>query len=138
MKASIPQPAHESYLKHRKQRTWQILVPVIASAVLCLVMVLLVTTAAFGGADVALWAQISEIWIAIPTMLIFLVIFALLAGMVFLMAKLLSILPTYTFRAQDLTYRLKAAVRRAADAAAKPVITIDALGASINRILGKR
>lgn len=138
MKANIPQPAHESYLKHRKQRTWQILVPVIASAVLCLLLVVLVTAAAFGGADVAVWAQISEIWLAIPTMVIFLVIFVLLAGMVFLMAKLLSILPTYTFQAQDLAYRVKAAIRRAADAAAKPIITIDALGASINRIFGKR
>jgi hypothetical protein len=47
-------------------------------------------------------------------------------------------LPRYTFQAQGLAYRIKAALRRAADAAVKPVITIDSLGASINRIFGKR
>jgi hypothetical protein len=54
------------------------------------------------------------------------------------MARLLSVLPRYTFMAQDLSYKMKAYVRRGADAAARPVIFLDSLGASINRIFGKK
>jgi hypothetical protein len=54
------------------------------------------------------------------------------------LTRLLAILPRYTYQAQGLFHKMKIAVRRGADAVAKPVITIDAIGASINRIFGKR
>ena len=85
-----------------------------------------------------LWAEISEIYLAIPTVIFLVIFFAMVGGIIFLMARLLSILPRYTFMAQDLSYKMKAYVRRGADYAAKPVIFLDSLGASINRIFGKR
>jgi hypothetical protein len=140
MNANIPpQPVHESYLKHRRELRWKILAPVIGASVLCVLCSALAYVATFGyGGDVTLWAEISEIWLAIPTIIILVIVFAFTAGIVFLMARLLSILPRYTFMAQDLAYKMKAYVRRGADAAAKPVIFLDSLGASINRIFGKR
>ena len=129
---------HESYLKYRKDRVWKIIVPVAVSAVLCLLLTVLTVAAAVQGANVGLWAAISEIWISIPLIIFLLVIFGLVAGMVYLMARLLSILPIYTFKTQGLFYRIRSAVRRGADSVARPVIFLDSLGASINRIFGKR
>ena len=140
MNANIPpRPSHESYLKHRRELRWKILAPVIAASVLCVLCSATVYVATFGyGGDVTLWAEISEIYLAIPTIIFLVVLFAIVGGLVFLMARLLSILPRYTFMAQDLSYKMKAYVRRGADYAAKPVIFLDSLGASINRIFGKR
>ena len=140
MKANIPpKPVHETYLKHRRELKWQILAPVVVSLILCFACSGLVYVATFGyGGDVTLWAEISEIWLAIPTIIIMVVIFAIIGGLIFLLTKLLEILPRYTFMAQDLSYKMKAYVRRGADYAAKPVIFLDSLGASINRIFGKR
>ena len=139
MKANIPQPVHETYLKHRRELRWKILAPVIAASVLWVLCSGRVYVATFGyGGDVTLWAEISEIYLAIPTIIFLVILFALVGGLVFLMARLLSVLPRYTFMAQDLSYKMKAFVRRGADKAVKPVIFLDSLGASINRIFGKR
>ena len=139
MKANIPQPVHESYLKHRREVRWKIVAPVAASAVLCVACTGLVYVATFSyGGDVARWAEISTIWLSIPTMIIMLVFLVLLAGIVFLLTRLLSILPRYTGMTQDFFHRVKGSVRRGADSAAKPIIFIDSLGAGINRIFGRK
>jgi hypothetical protein len=139
MKATIPQPIHESYLKHRKDLVWKIIVPVVVSAVLCIGLIVLVNIATFqGGGDVARWAAISTMWIAIPTLLGMLVFLAIVGGLIYLMAKLLNLLPTYTGKTQDLFYKIEGYARRFADSAAKPFIFIDSVGAGINRIFGRR
>jgi hypothetical protein len=140
MKANIPsKPVHETYLKHRRELKWKILAPVVGSLVLCFLCSGLVYVATFGyGGDVTLWAEISEIWLAIPTIIFLVVFFAIIGGSIFLMSKLLEVLPRYTFMAQDLSLKMKAYVRRGADYAARPVIFLDSIGASINRIFGKR
>jgi hypothetical protein len=71
-------------------------------------------------------------------MLILLVFLALFGGIVYLLAKLLNILPKYTAMVQDFFYKIEGYARRGADAAAKPFIFIDSIGASINRFLGRQ
>jgi hypothetical protein len=140
MNANIPpKPVHETYLKHRREYRWKILAPVIAASVLCVLCSALVYVATFGyGGDVTLWAEISEIYLSIPAIIFLVIAFAFVGGLVFLMMRLLSILPRYTFMAQDLAQKMKVYARRGADYVANPVIFIDSLGASINRIFGKR
>ena len=70
MKATIPQPVHESYLKHRKQILWQIILPVALTSLLIVALIVLINIATFNqGGDVARWAAISTIWIVIPIMI---------------------------------------------------------------------
>ena len=139
MKAKLPQPVHESYVKHRRDRTWKIIFPVILSSVLCIGLIVLINLATFrGGGDVARWAAISTMWIAIPTIIGMLIVLALLAGMIYLLAKLLKLLPPYTAKVQDFFYKIESYAKRGADAAAKPVISINAVAASINRLFGGR
>ena len=60
MKAVFPEPVHESYKRHRKQRTAQIILPIIVAAILFLAVVVLVNLATFGNnGDVGRWAAIS-------------------------------------------------------------------------------
>lgn len=139
MNEKLPKPVHESYLKHRKDTAWKIIFPVLLSSVLCLGLIVLINIATFrGGGDVQRWADISTMWIAIPVMVLLLVVFAVLGGIVYLLAKLLHIAPPYTAMAQEFFYKIESYAKRGADAAAQPFIFIDSLGASINRILGRR
>jgi hypothetical protein len=57
--------------------------------------------------------------------------------LIYLLAKLLNIAPNYTAMAQDFVYKVRGYVRRGADAAAKPFITLDSIGAAINRLFGR-
>ena len=133
MKAELPKPVHASYLKHRSQRTWQVILPVVLSAALCIALIVLINVATFrDGGDVARWAAVSTIWIVIPVMFGLLIVFALLAGLVYLMYKLLDVTPTYTGMAQDYVHIGAGYVRRALDAIIKPVLQLNGMLASIN------
>jgi hypothetical protein len=139
MEAKIPKPVHMSYQKHRKDLVWKIILPVLLSAVLCIGLIVLINVVTFGsGGDVARWAAISTMWIAIPTMLGMLILLALLVGIIYLLAKLLNITPNYTAMAQDFFHLIQSYAKRGADAVAKPIITLDSIGAGISRLFGKR
>ena len=133
MNAKLPQPVHESYLKHRKQVVWQIIVPMVLTVMLCIALIVLINIATFNqGGDVARWAAVSTIWIVIPIMFGLLIVLALVGGLVYLMYKLLDITPTYTGMAQDYVHIGAGYVRRALDAIVKPVINLNGIWASIN------
>jgi hypothetical protein len=139
MKAVLPKPVHESYKRHRRQLTIQIILPVVIAILLCIAMVVLVNIATFReNGDVARWAAVSTIWIVAPVVVASLIFLLVLAGLVYLLGRLLNITPTYTGLAQDFVHKLMIRIRLAADALVKPVIFVDSIGASINRLLGRR
>jgi hypothetical protein len=139
MNAKLPQPVHESYKRHRKQLAWQIILPMVLSVVLCIALIVLIGFATFrDGGDVGRWAAISTIWIVVPIMIGSLIVLALLGGLVYLMAKLLNIMPTYTGMAQDYVHIAVSYIKRGADAVVKPVFFVDGLGASIRAFLGRK
>ena len=133
MNAKLPQPIHESYLKHRKDRAWKIIFPVALSMVLCIALIVLIGFATFrDNGDVARWAAVSTIWIVIPIIIGMVIITALLLGLVYLMYKLLNITPTYTGVAQDYVNKAAIYIKRGTDAVAKPIINLNGILASIS------
>ena len=139
MKADLPKPVHESYQRHRRQLISQILLPMVLAALLFVAMIVLINVATFrGNGDVARWAAISTIWIVIPIMIVSLIFLAVLVGLVYLMKRLLNITPVYTGMAQDLVHKLMIRIRLLADKLVKPVIFWDSVGASINRLVGRK
>jgi hypothetical protein len=139
MKAVRPEPVHESYLKHRKQRTVQVILPVVLAAIVFFSLIVTVLVAITrGNADVGRMAAISTMWIAIPTCIIGLVFLALVVGMSYLMVQLLGIAPTYTGRAQEIVHKLAIRIRRAADMSVRPIIALNGYGATIKALLGRK
>ncbi len=133
MNAKFPQPVHESYMKHRKDRAWKIIFPVVFSVVLCIALIVLVNVATFrDNGDVARWAAISTIWIIVPIMIGMLIFTALLGGLVYLMYKLLDVAPTYTGMAQDYVHKAALYIKRGADAVVRPIINLNGILASIS------
>jgi hypothetical protein len=126
MKAQLPRPEHYSYQLHRKQRTTQIILPMVISALVMIGMVVLISFATFkSNGDVSRWAAISTIWIVIPILLAGLIVLAILIGLIYLMARALSALPHYTGIAQDYVYIAQGYIIRGADMVVKPMIALE-------------
>jgi hypothetical protein len=139
MKAVLPKPVHESYKRHRRQLIGQIILPMVITGLSFVALIVLINVATFReNGDVARWAAISTIWIVIPIMIASLIFLAVLVGLVYLLKRLLNITPTYTGLAQNFVHKLAIRIRLAADALVKPVIFVDGIGASINRLLGRK
>jgi len=138
VKATLPLPQHESYLKHRRQLMLQIILPVaIATLLLIALVVWIIVLTANGNQNVGRWASISAIWISFPILLVGLITLAILGGLVYLMMRLLGILPTYTGMAQDYVQLGALYIQRFTEAAVKPVFAVDGLAAYIKAIFGR-
>ena len=138
MKAQLPSPEHYSYQLHRKQRSMQIILPVILSTVLLVGLIVLISIATFKqGGDVGRWAAISTIWIIIPVLFAGLITLIILIGLIYLMARALQGLPYYTGIAQDYVYKARGYIIRGADMAAKPILALDGWLESIKAFFGR-
>ena len=139
MKAKLPQPVHESYQRHCKELAWQIILPIVLTAILFVALIVLINIATFRDAgDVGRWAAISTIWIVIPIMLAMLIFLALLIGIIYLLARLLNITPTYTGIAQDYVYKAAGYIKRGTEAIIKPVLQLEGIMASISAFFGRK
>ena len=139
MKAVLPQPVHESYRRHRRQRTTQIILPVALAAILFLAAIVFINIATFGNnGDVGRWAAISTMWIAVPVCIFGFAILLLAGGLVYLMGRLLGVAPIYTGKAQDVVHKLAIRIRRAADVAVKPIFAVNGFVATIKALFGRK
>jgi len=138
MKATLPHPEHESYLKHRRQVTRQVILPVALSALAMIALIVLISVATFrDNGEVGRWAAISTIWIVIPIIATGLIGLLVLIGLIYLMARLLGILPTYTGLAQDYVHLGAGYIKRFTEAAVKPIFAVDGLVAYFKAIFGR-
>jgi FtsH-binding integral membrane protein len=126
---------HPSYQNHRRQFWTQIFLPMILTVLLIIAMAVITGMAAFGANDNSpIWAAISTIWLVIPVMFFGLIFIVLLTGLVYLLARTLQVLPPYTSKAQYYVNRGASEAKRFSDMAARPVLYIEGIIASIKAI----
>jgi hypothetical protein len=117
----------------------QIILPMLLSALVFVASIVLISMATFGGnGDVARWGAIATMWLASHVFVLEFVFLALLAGIIYLLGRLLGIAPLYTGKAQDFVQKIMIRIRLLADKLVKPVIFWDSVGASINRLIGRK
>jgi hypothetical protein len=132
----IPQN-HYSYQEHRRQFWLQIFLPVILAVLLIMAVAVITGIAAFGNDNSTIWAAISTIWLVIPVMVFGLLFLAILAGLVYLLARGLQALPPYTSNAQYYANHAASEIKRFSDIATRPVIFLNSLAASLKAIFGR-
>lgn len=111
----------------------QIILPIVLTVVLCIALIVFINIATFrDNGDVARWAAVSTIWIVIPIMIGLVIVLALLGGLVYLMAKLLNVTPTYTGIAQHYVHKAALYIKRGTEAIIKPVLDLNGTLASIS------
>ncbi len=111
---------------------------VLAALLFAAVVVLITLAAIRGTGDVARWSAVSTIWIAAPVVAISLIFLAILVALIYLLARLLGIIPIYTHKVQNFVQMLGARIQHAADVPVKPVIFLDSIGASLKALFGRK
>ena len=130
---------HSSYRKHRRQTWLQIYLPVLFSITISIVLAVFASITAFGQSDISQrWAAISTIWLVIPILFFGLLLLLLLIMVIYLMARLLKIIPPYSAEAQYYVNLATQKVRHFSDLAVKPVLFLEGIVASILAFLGKK
>ena len=129
---------HPSYQNHRRQFWLQIFLPMLLAVLLIIAVAILTGLAAFGeNGDLPRWAAISTIWLVIPVMIFGLLFLVLLAGLVYLLARALKVMPPYSSKAQYYVNRAASEIKRFSDMAAKPVLFLEGIIASLKAIFGR-
>jgi len=130
--ADSPQFDSLTLRAHKRQRFWQILLPIIL--VTLLAVVIGVFTALADAERARLWADVATIWLVAPLMVFALLCLAVVGGMIYAVARLMKIAPRYTLQAQNFVLRLTAGVKRGADAVVGPVVWLEQARAALKSL----
>jgi len=129
---------HPSYQNHRRQFWAQIFLPMIVTVLLIIAIAVITSMATFGpNGRSPVWAAISTIWLVIPVMIFGLIFLIILAGLIYLLARTLDVIPPYSSQAQYYVDRASSEAKRFSDMAAKPVFFIGDIVARIQAFFGR-
>lgn len=119
---------------HRRQVAWQIGVPLGLAGLLFLAACVLVIV---GGSrstfDTGLGMSVSAIFLLLPVLFTCLIFMAISAGLIYLMAKLLGILPGYTRLAQFYVRAFSQIISGYAAKSIQPILAIQGFQAAVKR-----
>jgi uncharacterized Tic20 family protein len=123
---------------HKRQVLWQITVPFVAGILVILALAALTVASALGGgAVVSRWADISLIWLILPTMIFTLIFLIVVSALVYFVVKVIGVLPEYAYKAQEFLAKMRARLQAASDTAASPVIKTGGFFAALRVLFGK-
>jgi len=89
------------------------------------------------GINTAQYAATSVIWIVIPLMLVALLLLGLLGGLVYLLARLLKILPGFTARVQYIFALISSRTADVSNKAVNPFVRLKSFGSAVSVIINK-
>lgn len=135
--ASDPQSTPSSTQRsHRRQVTWQILVPLFATILLLAVVL---TFALIGGsADIERWAQVAAILLALPTIAVGIAILVMTLLVNTGVVKLIKWLPPRAAQAQRVAQGVNTVTQAASRGATWPFIKLEAWGEALRSIWHRR
>ena len=123
-----------SYRRHKKQRLWQVLLPMTLAGLFLLAVAALVVVSAIrtgGEGSISKGADTALIWLIIPVMLFAILFVLILLALIILVGKFVHILPVYTFQAQHYVRIFSASVKHWSDKLVSPVISAESVSARV-------
>ena len=115
--------------RHRSEVFWQITVPVGVAAVIIVGMA--IAAGWLGTAeDHSRWADVSLIWLILPTLTVAFLFFIILAALTFGLVRLIQVIPLYARQVQDFFVLLTIQVRKLDDKIVEPILRLRAIKAS--------
>jgi hypothetical protein len=126
----LPERNPLTHLTHKQEVFWQITFPLILGVLLLsLACVGVILTATGTSPDINRWADISTIWLLLPLIFGTVIVILALTGMVYVLVKILAIVPGYARLMQDFFTKVQVRVRILADKIVEPVLKIQAIQA---------
>ena len=122
-------PRHPSYIKHRSQVLWQILLPMVLAFLFFAGAIFLLVRGTFSaGGDVGRWAAISTMWLTLPVMLAALITLVLLIAVTWLIGRLIGLIPPYTYIVQKYASEMEAGAKKVEYMGHRPMTIFPELG----------
>jgi uncharacterized BrkB/YihY/UPF0761 family membrane protein len=85
-----------THAKHRREAFWQIIFPMLIGIILVLtVVVVIIFSGTTSTSDLSRWADVSLIWLILPSLFIALIFLAILIAFTYLISVVLKITPHY-------------------------------------------
>jgi len=113
-----------THQRHRREVFWQITFPILAVSLILLILAVL--AAGLTAASASTWADISLIYMIIPALFFSLLIMILFAALVYLILRLLHILPFYFFKGHNWFLLVNLRVGRIGDNLTEPFVRLRA------------
>jgi hypothetical protein len=124
-KFQVPERNPSTYAIHRREVFWQITFPLTIALFLILCMVTGVILASYKGVgNISKWADVSLIWLLIPAIILTLISFIAVVGFIYLITKLLGILPGYARLGQDYVHLFQVKSKKVADTIVEPFLKL--------------
>lgn len=124
-----------SLQRHKKQRFWQILAPVLLGSMITLaaaVLMILALTGDVSGINLSQVADTSLIWLILPVVIFGVVFGMIILGMIYTAARLLNVLPHYTFLFQQYAALVEAKIKLWTKKGMDPVITVESVKSAVS------
>jgi len=118
--------------RHRRQRFWQIIMPISLAIILSIAVGGFTVMA--GAAQARLWADVAIIWLIAPMLVFALIGLVKLVALIYVLVQLTKVTPRFTARAQNFATRVEFGTRRVADAAVIPVLWLGQISTAIKSV----
>ena len=119
---------------HRRQRLWQILLPVLLLVVLMLAVAVLSVFAETG--ETRLWSDVAIILLITPMLMLALVLLVVLVVLIYSLGRLGRAAPNVTARMQATAGRLNSGVQRVAKGVVKPFGWLEEFSSAVKALVG--
>ena len=136
-----PERNPKTHAAHKREVFWQITVPLVLASLLMLALVAaIIYSATQPVTDVSRWADVSLIWIILPSLFIALIVLAITVGLVIAISQLLKVIPRYALIIQLYFEQGKGKIGQLTNLMAEPILRIHSIWAAARRAsqLGRR
>jgi hypothetical protein len=122
-------------INHQRQKAWQIWLPIgLFTALIVFIAVLVVIGTGKNMEFGTRWSSLSVIYLLIPILLMGIMLLAITFGIVYGLAKLLKIMPIYTWKVKTFVDQIMSSINHAADKSVQPILGIEGFFASAKKL----
>jgi len=122
----------KTHAEHRREVFWQITLPLVLGVLLILAVVgAIIFSVTRPVTDVGRWADVSLIWLILPSLFFALIILIVLAGLIYAITFLQRLVPRYTLIIQVYFEKARAKVSQLLNLSTEPILRINSIWAAI-------
>ena len=122
----------KTHAEHRREAFWQITFPLVIGIPLLLAAVaVIIISATQPVTDVGRWADVSLMWLILPSLFFALILLVLLIGFVYLISYLLRLIPHYALVVQLYFEAGKNKISQLSNLSIEPILRIRAIWAAM-------
>src|SRR5512135_3436828 len=128
----------KTHLEHKREVFWQITLPLLIGILIILAAVgAIIFSTLQPVTDVQRWADVSLIWLILPSLFFALIFLVLLAGLIFAISFLLRYIPHYALVIQLYLEKIRGKIGQLADLGVEPILRISIVWAAIRYATGR-